>query len=452
MKIVKVADIKSNPINEQIYDLSGIEELAASIDEVGLLQAIAVNQSHMVISGHRRLEAIKSLGWDEVSVEVIRTKKDTEAALIVHYNKQREKSCREIINEYRVLKDSLPQKSGFVHLNKTSDTSSSHKNTRKEISQSLGVADSRLGKMLFIEKHRPDFIRFIDRDTISLNEAYTAVRRTREDKQPSLAKGTWNILNKNSADFVFHHKSSKQMDEIQDGSVNLVLTSPPYWNKRLYTTEGLGNEKDPDEFVDNLIEHMRDIWRVLNDKGSFFLNLGDTFFENKLQNIPHRVALRLVSQGWTQRNTIIWQKTNPKPQSSKNNLSPTYEFIFHFVKNADYHYQHTLMEQKSPSVAIAPRHRATGTDDTEKVGHPYIPRDGKNMGDYWSEDIVKSAVGRSLDTQHPAPFAEEILILPILQTTQEGDIVLDPFMGAGTAGRVANALGRKFIGYDVVRY
>ena len=58
MKIVKVSDIKSNPINEQIYNWSGIEELAASIDEVGLLQAITVNQSHMVISGHRRLEAI----------------------------------------------------------------------------------------------------------------------------------------------------------------------------------------------------------------------------------------------------------------------------------------------------------------------------------------------------------------------------------------------------------
>ena len=72
------------------------------------------------------------------------------------------------------------------------------------------------------------------------------------------------------------------MDEVQDGSVNLVLTSPPYWTKRVYTTEGLGNEKDPDEFVDNLTEHMRDIWRVLDDKGSFFLNLGDTFFENKL--------------------------------------------------------------------------------------------------------------------------------------------------------------------------
>ena len=92
MKIVKVSDIKSNPINEQIYDLSGIEELAASIDEVGLLQAIPVNQSHMVISGHRRLEAIKSLGWDEVSIEVIKTRKETEAALIVHYNKQRERS------------------------------------------------------------------------------------------------------------------------------------------------------------------------------------------------------------------------------------------------------------------------------------------------------------------------------------------------------------------------
>jgi len=66
---------------------------------------------------------------------------------------------------------------------------------------------------------------------------------------------------------------------------------------------------------------VRDCKRVLNDRGSFFLNLGDTFYYGNLQNVPHRVVLKLQEQGWILRNTIIWSKTNPKPSSSKSNLT-----------------------------------------------------------------------------------------------------------------------------------
>ena len=78
------------------------------------------------------------------------------------------------------------------------------------------------------------------------------------------------------------------------------------------------------------------------------------------------------------------------------------------------------------------------------------------MGDYWSEDIVRTAVVNQKLThnnnEHPAPFNEHIVTLPILQTSNENDWVLDPFMGVGTTGKVANKLGRKFIGYDVKSY
>ena len=75
------------------------------------------------------------------------------------------------------------------------------------------------------------------------------------------------------------------------------------------------------------------------------------------------------------------------------------------------------------------------------------------MGDYWSEDVVTSAVATNVQSdgslEHPAPFPENIITLPILQTTNEGDLILDPFMGTGTTGRVANGLGRRFVGFDV---
>jgi len=74
------------------------------------------------------------------------------------------------------------------------------------------------------------------------------------------------------------------------------------------------------------------------------------------------------------------------------------------------------------------------------------------MGDYWNEDIVRTSVANqklAIEGEHPAPFPKEILILPILQSSNEGDLVLDPFMGSGTVGRVCDKLGRSFVGYDL---
>ena len=77
---------------------------------------------------------------------------------------------------------------------------------------------------------------------------------------------------------------------------------------------------------------------------------------------------------------------------------------------------------------------------------------GKNMGDYWNEDIVRTSVANQkldIEGEHPAPFPEEIITLPILQTSKEFELVLDPFMGSGTTGRVCDKLDRSFVGYDL---
>ena len=189
------------------------------------------------------------------------------------------------------------------------------------------------------------------------------------------------------------------------------------------------------------------------DKGSFFLNLGDTFYKGNLQNVPHRVVLKLQEQGWILRNTIIWSKTNPKPSSTKTNLTPSYEFIFHLVKSMEYDYYKTLTklsEKTKPS--LPPRHRSVNGEYSKTVS-PYIPNSkGKNMGDYWNEDIVRTSVANqklNIQGEHPAPFPNEIITLPILQTSKEGDLILDPFMGSGTVGRVCDKLNRGFVGYDL---
>ena len=106
---VKVSSLKHHPKNKEIYNLSSIEELMESISEVGLLQSLIIDQYNQIISGNRRFESIKRLGWNEVEVEVKEVKKGEEELLLIHHNKQRIKSFKELINEYLIL-DNLYRK------------------------------------------------------------------------------------------------------------------------------------------------------------------------------------------------------------------------------------------------------------------------------------------------------------------------------------------------------
>jgi DNA modification methylase len=318
----------------------------------------------------------------------------------------------------------------------------------------IGISGFQITKLLFIDKENEEMIDLIDKGILTINQAYIQTTRIKKERESRLEVRKNNISPGNS-NFRFYNKSSDNMNEIEDGEVDLIFTSPPYWNKRKYTENGgLGNEKKPNDYVDNLVIHLTDCKRVLNEKGSFFLNLGDTFNEGNLLNIPHKVIIGLQDEGWILRNSIIWAKTNPKPSSSKSNLCPTYEFIFHLVKSSDYIYNPTLAPIKdSTKPSHSPRHRNLKNSNS-KI-NPYIPRQGKNMGDWWSEEIVQSAVVNQKLTEgveHPAPFPEKIVILPVLQTTNEGDLVLDPFCGSMTTGKVSQRFNRQFVGYDVQVY
>jgi len=96
---VKVSSLKHHPKNKEIYTLSSIEELMESISEVGLLQPLTIDNRNQVISGNRRFESIKRLNWEEVDVNLREVKKEDEELLLIHFNKQRIKSFKELINE-----------------------------------------------------------------------------------------------------------------------------------------------------------------------------------------------------------------------------------------------------------------------------------------------------------------------------------------------------------------
>tara|TARA_B110001450_G_C17664426_1_gene498850 strand:+ start:192 stop:1553 length:1362 start_codon:yes stop_codon:yes gene_type:complete len=448
---VNVSSLEHHPKNQEIYDLSSIEELMDSISEVGLLQPLIIDQFHQIISGNRRFESVKRLRWEMVEVHQRFIEEGEEELLLIHYNKQRIKSFKELINEYIIL-DKYYRKGQGKRTDLTSVTSNKG-SSRDLISNELGISSSQLRRLVFIYKNKPEYIKLLDKGILTVNQSYLQIQREikeRESKKPSISNSETFV----KSNWRFYQKSSHNMSELKEGEVQTIFTSPPYWNKRTYSEEkGLGNEKTSEAFVVTLSEHLRDCKRVLKDTGSFFLNLGDTFLNGNLQNVPHRVILKLQEQGWILRNTIIWSKTNPKPSSSKSNLTPSYEFIFHLVKSKDYDYYPTpnkLSDKTKPS--LPPRHRSVNGDYSKSVT-PYLPNvNGKNMGDYWNEDIVRTSVANqklNIQGEHPAPFPNEIITLPLLQTSKEFELVLDPFMGSGTVGRVCDKLGRSFVGYDV---
>jgi site-specific DNA-methyltransferase (adenine-specific)/site-specific DNA-methyltransferase (cytosine-N4-specific) len=457
---IKVSEISHHPQNEEIYLLSDVDDLVQSINEVGLLQPLVINQHNQVVSGNRRFSAIQKLSWSEVEVEQVEISDEEVGKYLVHYNKFRVKKFRELLNEYEILKKFYTGKAGRPS-KESSYTKHNIGNLRDSAASELNVSSSQIQRLLVIQKEDDELIDAIDKEILTVRQAYFQVTRLKKERESRSNKAEKQV--ENSSVFSFHQRSSDNMIELNDSEVNLCFTSPPYWNKRKYDDEDgwLGNEKTSNEYVTNLIKHFKDTHRVLSDKGSFFLNIGDTFHNGNLQNIPHKVAIGLQDDGWILRNTIIWKKTNPKPSSSKTNLTSSYEFIFHLVKTMDYEYEHTLAElnekaKSSMKFHLPPRHREVELKDVAKLSmSPYIMRDGKNMGDYWTEDTVQSSISnqhRDTTIEHPATFPEKIVVLPLLQTTNEGDLVLDTFHGSGTTGKVANEYNRNYVGYDLKHY
>jgi DNA modification methylase len=139
---------------------------------------------------------------------------------------------------------------------------------------------------------------------------------------------------------------------LPDNSIDMVMTSPPYWGKREYDIcECIGMERTHTEYIDNLLAVFNELYRVIKKTGSFWLNLGDSYQNKNLLGIPWRVAIRMCDeQGWILRNSIIWNKVKGAPDNSSDKLRNVHENVFHFVKSKKYYYD-VDMARKKPQKA-----------------------------------------------------------------------------------------------------
>jgi DNA modification methylase len=176
---------------------------------------------------------------------------------------------------------------------------------------------------------------------------------------------------------------ARDLHDLPDNSVDLIVTSPPYWRKRDYGVENqIGQESTPQGYAEALLECLREWRRVLRPTGSVFLNIGDTFHKRSLAGIPGRVEAAAVDDDWIVRNRIIWAKTVGMPEPAQNRLAGRHEYITHLVARNDYYY--------------------------DLFGYSSAFGNGANPGDVWSINPERN-MGR-----HLAPFPAEIVSRAIL--------------------------------------
>ena len=241
------------------------------------------------------------------------------------------------------------------------------------------------------------------------------------------------------------------LKNLADGSVQCVVTSPPYWGLRDYGRDDqIGLEATPELYVSALVSVFNDVRRVLRDDGTLWLNLGDSYAGNNsrasnngragygnaregvferigdglktkdLVGIPWRVAFALQADGWYLRQDIIWHKPNPLPESVKDRCTKAHEYIFLLSKSSRYYFDYEAI--KEPTVNSL---------------------DKRNRRDVWTVPV------KPFKGAHFATFPESLITPCILAGCPEGGVVLDPFFGAGTTGLVAQKNNRKWIGCEL---
>lgn len=292
------------------------------------------------------------------------------------------------------------------------------------------------------------------------------------------------------------------LKELAHESIQCVVTSPPYWGLRDYGhADQIGQEETPDAYVETMRQVFAEVWRVLRDDGTLWLNLGDSYngymanqrgtgleterqqsrkyvepgfglrdktLKNKdLAGIPWRVALALREDGWYLRQDIIWHKPNPMPESVTDRCTKSHEYIFLLTKSPRYYYDQGAIKEPIKQTSVARlAQNVEAQEGSDRVpgktngkmkavkfgGNKQCPDTRLQSGNEWnpSGDLankksVWTVPTTGFDGAHFATFPPDLIKPCILAGTKPGDVVLDPFGGSGTTGMVALELGRRAV-------
>ena len=286
-------------------------------------------------------------------------------------------------------------------------------------------------------------------------------------------------------------------------SVDLVVTSPPYFGQREYSSPGLGNEDTIADYLDNIMEAFKQVVNVVKPTGSIVYNMGDKITDGSLQLVPYRFAARVLDEcNLRLVNDITWVKQNPTPHQFNRRLTRSTEPFFHFTVSKDYYYDRPAFQPSPPSQRRKPtpklgsRYRSllSQSDLTEserQAAHEaldevieevragkihsfrmkirgihapayggqdggrkmHIERDGFTIirisGDRLKRDVIESPVESLPGNGHPAIFPVSVVRELIRLLCPKDGLVLDPYLGSGSTMVAAAQEDRNCIGTDI---
>jgi len=280
---------------------------------------------------------------------------------------------------------------------------------------------------------------------------------------------------------ILHGNCIDKIKELDDNSIDCVVSSPPYFGLRDYGVEGqFGLEKTYQEYLSNTVKIFKTFKPKLKDNATVWWNVGDSYSSGKrtsttnqslrgnknygvtrtpvqdgikekdLLMIPNRVAIALQDAGWYIRSEIIWHKPNPMPESVRDRPTSAHEKIWLITKSKKYYYDADAIREpvaQGTITRLSEKNLKNQKGSTRGNGGMKSNGNMKAVGNMETKNKrnVWTVTTKPCKEAHFATFPKDLIEPCIKAGCPEGGIVLDPFGGSGTTGIVASQNNRNAI-------
>ena len=243
------------------------------------------------------------------------------------------------------------------------------------------------------------------------------------------------IMEKNKIN-LYNGDSEDILKDIPNESIDLVVTSPPYDSLRKYN--GIGDTWNHNKFC----AIANELYRVMKPGGVVVWVVNDKTEKGSETGTSFRQALHFMDIGFNLNDTMIWRKLNPLPVVKQPRYNPVFEYMFVFSKGTPKTFNPIMEPCKCAGQLYDSTCKNMGGENG-RTHKTFNVNKEKVKSNIWDIAVAQNK------TSHPAVYPLQIALDHIRSWSNEGDVVLDPFMGSGTTGLAALELNRRFIGIEM---